>query len=125
MTGSTPRKRTARTKTRGPRAPAHLSKERLAEMIEEATVDAHDESEQATGWYTMFEQHLELPFETKVLGAAVTVASIDLRDGGQIVALCIRGRDRQAISLVDLPLPSPKPAGSEWIEAYRHWVGQR
>ena len=35
MTGSTPRKRTARTKTRGPRAPAHLSKERLAEMIEE------------------------------------------------------------------------------------------
>jgi hypothetical protein len=125
MRGSTPLKRTARTKTRGPRAPAHLSKERLAEMIEEATVDAYDESEQATGWYTMFEQHLELPFETKVLGAAVTVASIDLRDGGQIVALCIRGRDRQAISLVDLPLPSPKPAGSEWIEAYRHWVGQR
>jgi len=53
------------------------------------------------------------------------MVSIDLRDGGQIVALCIRGRDRQAISLVDLPLPSPKPAGSEWIEAYRHWVGQQ
>ncbi|MES1204676.1 MAG: hypothetical protein ABUS79_01945 [Pseudomonadota bacterium] len=27
-------------------------------MIEEATVDAHDESEQATGWFRMFEQHL-------------------------------------------------------------------
>jgi hypothetical protein len=125
MRGSTALKRTATTNTRGPRAPAHLSKERLAEMIEEATVDAYDESEQATGWYTMFEQHLELPFETKVLGVAVTVASIDLREGNQIVALCIRGRDRQAISVVDLPLPSPKPAGSEWIEAYRHWVGQR
>ena len=94
-------------------------------MIEEATVDAYDEMEQATGWYTMFEQHLELPFETRVLGIAVSVASIDLRDGGQIVALCTRGRDRQAISLVDLPLPSPKPIGSEWIEAYRHWLGQR
>ena len=94
-------------------------------MIEEATVDAYDESEQATGWYTMFEEYLELPFETKVLGVAVTVASIDLRDGGQIVAVCTRGRARQAISLVDLPLPSPKPAGSEWIEAYRHWMGQR
>jgi hypothetical protein len=86
---------------------------------------AYDESEQATGWFTMFEEHLELPFETKVLGTAVTVASIALRDGGQIIAVCTRGRDRQAISLVDLPLPSPKPAGSEWIEAYRHWLGGR
>lgn len=94
-------------------------------MIEEATVDAYDESEQATGWFTMFEEHLELPFETKVLGTAVTVAKIDLRDGGQIVAICTRGRDRQAIPLVDLPLPSPKPAGTEWIEAYRCWLGGR
>jgi hypothetical protein len=94
-------------------------------MIEQATVDAYDESELATGWYTMFEEYLELPFETKVLGAAVTVGSIDFRDGGQIVALCTRGRDRQAISLADLPLPSPKPAGSEWIEAYRYWLGRR
>ena len=23
----------------------------------------------------------------------------------------------------DLPLPSPRPAGTEWIDAYRHWVG--
>jgi hypothetical protein len=82
-------------------------------MIEEATVDAYDESEQATGWYTMFEEYLELPFETTVLGVAVTVASVDLRENDQIVAVCTRGRDRQAISVVDLPLPSPKPAGSE------------
>ena len=118
-------KRRAATKARGRRAAAHLSEERIAEMIEAATVDAYDEMEQATGWYTMFEQHLELPFETNVLGVAVSVASIDLRDGGQIVAICTRGRDRQAISLVDLPLPSPRRTGSEWIEAYRHWLGQR
>jgi hypothetical protein len=94
-------------------------------MIEEATVDAYDESEQATSWFTMFEERLELPFETKVLGTAVTVASIELRGDYQIVAICARGRDRQAISIVDLPLPSPKPAGSEWIEAYRQWLGGR
>ena len=45
-----------------------LSKARLAEMIEEATVDAYDASEQATGWFTMLEEHVELPFETEVLG---------------------------------------------------------
>jgi hypothetical protein len=95
------------------------------EQAQEATVEAYDESEQATGWFTMFEQRVKLPFETKVLGIGVIVASMDLRDGGQIIAICTRGQDRQAISLVDLPLPSPKPAGSEWIEAYRYWLGGR
>lgn len=94
-------------------------------MIEEATVDAYDEAEQATGWFTMLEEHLGLPFETKVLGNAVAVTSIDIRNGGQIVAICIRGRERQAISLVDLPLPLPRPTGSEWIEAYRRWLDGR
>jgi hypothetical protein len=94
-------------------------------MIEEATVDAYDESEQATGWFTMFEEHFELPFETKVLGTPVSVTSIDLRDNGQIVAICTRGRDHQAIAVVDLPLPSPKPPGSDWIEAYRYWLSRR
>jgi calcium binding protein len=118
-------KRAATTKASGTRTPTRLNQERLAAMIEEATLDAYDESEQATGWFAMLEEHLELPFETKVLGAAVTVASIDLRDGGQVVAVCTRGRDRQAISLADLPLPSPKPAGSDWIEAYRYWLSRR
>lgn len=118
-------KRPATSRIRGTRTLTRLSKERLAEMIEEATVDAYGEEEQATGWFTMFEEHVELPFETKVLGAAVTVTSIDLRDGGRIVAICTRGRLRQAISVVDLPLPSPKPTGTEWLEAYRYWVSRR
>ncbi len=91
-------------------------------MIEEATVDAYGESEQATGWFTMIEQHLALPFETQVLGATVTVTRIDLGDDDRINAACTRSRDHQAISIVDLPLPSPRPDGSEWIEAYRQWA---
>ena len=44
------------------------TKTRLSEAALWATIDACDESEQATGWFTMFEEHLELPFETTVLG---------------------------------------------------------
>lgn len=94
-------------------------------MADDATVDMHDKSEQTTGWFTMFEEHLQLPFETRVLGAAVTVASIGLRDSCQIVAICTRGRDRQAILLVDLTLPSTKPVGTDWTEAYRYWLNAR
>jgi len=31
-----------------------------------------------------------------------------------------RGRERQSVPILDLPLPSPRPEGVEWIEAYRH-----
>jgi hypothetical protein len=63
-----------------------------------------------------------VPFDTQVLGVEATVRKVDLRAGG-IVAVCHRGRMRQAIGVLDLPLPDPAPEGAEWIEAYRWWAG--
>jgi Calcium binding len=98
-----------------------LSKERLNELVEEAVVDAHDESEQASGFYTMLENDLQLPFETQILGVTVSVESIDITEDDQLVAVCHKGKTKQRISLSELPLPSPAPEGSEWIVAYRYW----
>jgi len=95
----------------------------LDRLIEEATVDCYNESEQVTGLYTMIEDRLELPFQTELLDISVTVEAVDLTRRDEIVAICRRGRARQAVSILDLPLPSPPPAGSQWIEAYRRWVG--
>ena len=100
-----------------------LSKARLDEMVEEATVDCYDESEQVTGLYTMIEDNLALPFETTVLGVLVTVERLQLTRREEIVAVCRRAGLRQTVPLLDLPLPAPPPAGAEWIEAYRHWLG--
>ena len=70
----------------------------------------------------MIEENLKLPFESKVLEMLVQVVSLDIRDDGNgIIAVCKRGRERQAISLMDLPLPTSAPEGAEWIEAYRYW----
>ena len=101
---------------------SRISKARLAAMIEEATVDAYGDSEQTTGWYTMLEEHLALPFETTVLGVTVQVARLDLRGDNDIVAICTRGREQQSVLILDLPLPWPRPVGAEWIDAYRHWI---
>ena len=50
-------------------------------MVEEAIVDAYGETEQVCGFYTMLENDdLELPFDSVVLGAEVTVARLDLTD---------------------------------------------
>jgi len=97
----------------------------LKEMIEEATVDAYDEAEQALGWECVLEEHLVVPFKTKVLGVEVSVERVTMRGDNRIVAVCSRGRERQAIALLDLPLPAPAPAGAEWIAAYRYFLGER
>jgi hypothetical protein len=94
----------------------------LERLVEEAVVDAYNDSEQRCGLFTMIEEHLALPFETDVLGVAVTVERIDLTEVDEVVAVCRRGRTRQRINVLDLPLPSPRPDGAEWIEAYRYWT---
>jgi hypothetical protein len=101
-----------------------MDRRRLDRLVEEAVVDAYNESEQRIGLYTMLDENLKLPFKTQVLGVEVTVERIDLNDAEEIVAICARGRTRQAIPILDLPLPTPLPAGAEWIEAYRRWAGQ-
>jgi calcium binding protein len=98
-----------------------LSKARLKELIEEAVVDAYTEEEQAVGFLTMIEEHLALPFSVNVLGVDADVEKVDVTLDGQIVAICRRGKTRQEIPILDLRLPTPAPAGVEWIAAYRHW----
>ena len=97
---------------------------RLEALVEEATVDCYDETEQAVGLVTMIEDHLELPFQTRVLGLEVAVVDVEQDDDGSPVAVCRRGRETQRISLLHLPLPSPPPKGAEWIAAYRHRARQ-
>jgi hypothetical protein len=119
------------------------SRERLEQLIEEAITDAYkaasapslargphlapigDESEQRTAFFTLIADQLTLPFETRVLDMKVTVEQVKLGAADDIVAICRSGRQRQAIPILDLPLPRPPPAGAEWIEAYRRWVRGR
>ena len=72
-----------------------------------------------TGFYTVLDDNLGMPFQTVVLGVDVTVAGIDLTDDEQIMAVCMRGSTAQRIPIVDLALPTPQPDGAEWIAAYR------
>ena len=70
----------------------------------------------------MIEDRLALPFEADLFGVPVTVYRIDLTEADEVVAICRRGRTRQRINVLDLPLPTPRPEGAEWIEAYRYWA---
>src|SRR5437899_12267096 len=82
--------------------PAHLD-----ELIEEAIVDCYDEEEQATGFFTIIDDNLAMPFTTRILGVDASVAAIAMDDDGRIKAVCERNGELQRIDLIDLPLPSP------------------
>jgi hypothetical protein len=95
----------------------------LDEMVAQATVDCFNNSECVTGFYTMLDEHLDVPFRATVLKVDVTVAGIDLADDDHIVAVCARGRSPQRIPILDLYLPTPcLRARADWIEAYRRWL---
>ncbi len=98
-----------------------VSKAKLRKLIEEAIVDAYNEEEQTVGFLTMMQERLALPFSARIFGADAIVEEIDLTRDGRIVAICRRGKTRQRIGILDLPLPTPAPEGAEWIAAYAHW----
>jgi len=101
------------------------SQAKLDEMIEEAIVDAYGEPEQRVGFFSLLEDRLKLPFKTEVLGIELPVERLDMTEDEQIVAVCSRGKSRQRVPILDLPLSSPPPEGAEWIDAFRRWARGR
>ena len=118
-THTRPRARPRRKPERGP------SRDQLDRLIEQATVDCYNESEECTGLFEMINESLDIPFMTTILGVVVTVTAIDITDDDRIVAVCRRGRDVLRVALLELPMPDPRPEGAEWIDAYRHWARPR
>ncbi|MHB2016500.1 MAG: hypothetical protein ACYCW6_06080 [Candidatus Xenobia bacterium] len=98
---------------------------KLHEMVAEAIRDCDAPWEQVLGLYGRLQSRLALPFQTELLGRAVTVETLGLDGEERIVAQVRQGERRRELPLLDLPLPSPPPRGVEWIAAYRHYLGSR
>lgn len=96
----------------------------LDALIEEITVDCHNEDEELSGFLTYLEAALEQPVEATVMGVPVTLLGIDSVDGPLrgLVAHCQRDGDDYQISLLDVVVPRG-PEVSRVLAAYRHWAG--
>lgn len=102
-----------------------VARRRLSALIADATQDCYNDSEAATGFLCKLEESLAMPFSTRIVDVDVEVIGVDIRAETCLVAICRRGGSlKLAVPLVDLPLPSSPPAGSEWIAAYRAWIGE-
>ena len=112
-------------KASGRRERPRLSDSRYEELVEEATVDAYGDSEQAVGWLTAIEQNVAFPYQTELFGLLVQVTAVDVDERDEIVADCRAGGRRRKIALTELPGPASAVPGAEWIEAYCRWRGVR
>jgi len=73
---------------KGPlRSALRLPRKRLEAILDEALVDCYNETEEATGLYTMIEDNVACPFTTRVLDVEVEVEKLDLTDTGEVVAI--------------------------------------
>ncbi len=96
------------------------NRKKLQKIIEEATVDCHDEYEQAAGFEDFLEDEISFPFRAMVLGEKVEVTGT-ARSGR--FAVKVTRHDNGKKFLVDVfDLHEISGAKNrELIEAYRLW----
>ncbi|MFC2037043.1 calcium-binding protein [Chloroflexota bacterium] len=103
-----------------------MDKERLRDLLWDATADCHDDEEAFWGlFYALAEEGLSFPLKAKALGSTVEIVDLDgrrssLRRG--IVALVRKGEQEYPVSLAEIEFVDPDPSSAEWLAVYRYWL---
>ncbi|PIY80454.1 MAG: hypothetical protein COY80_02875 [Candidatus Pacebacteria bacterium CG_4_10_14_0_8_um_filter_42_14] len=89
----------------------------LDQLIEEATVDCYDEEECRIGFFTMFEDNLQMPFAATIGGRKISVIKIDC-DGKMIKVLVQDELGQIWVDILDIEV-GEKVRGLNWLNVYR------
>ncbi len=102
--------------------PVRQADPELDSLIEEITVDCHDEYEQLTAFQTAFENDATFPCPGAVVGEHVEVLSVAGEDDRhELIATCKRNSHHYEIALLDIDL-NADPETSRLIAAYHLWI---
>jgi len=98
---------------------------KLRALIDQATHDSMDESDEHAGLLSMIREEVACPFFARVDGENVECIRFDWpRKGYGLNAVC-RCNGKSNLLVVDiskLECVEPRPQGYEWIEAYFAWL---
>ncbi|HEY2595804.1 MAG TPA: calcium-binding protein [Chloroflexota bacterium] len=101
---------------------AHQADPELDALIDEITVDAHDEDEQLMGFENAFDEVAHLPCPGTIIGQQVEVLSVSRANNRhELIATCERNGQRYQVALLDIDLQADE-ATSRLIAAYRRWT---
>jgi hypothetical protein len=95
----------------------------LRALIDQATTDSVDESDEHAGLLGMIREEVACPFPARVGGDEVECLAFEWPRNGyglNVVCRSRNGEDR-IVDIAKLELVDPLPEGHEWIEAYLAW----
>jgi hypothetical protein len=96
----------------------------LDALIEELTVDAHDDEEQLSGFLSGAVDALVVGEIAAVAGVEVRIVAVDCGPDARrgLIAVCERDGRRFELSLADITLDESSELG-QIVAAYRRWLG--
>lgn len=99
---------------------------RLDALIEELTVDAHDDEEQLSGFLVGVEGMLRRGEPAQIIGVEVNVAGVDVGPDARtgLIARITRDGKTYEVALADLTFAPGSELGLV-VAAYRRWQGRK
>ena len=95
---------------------------RLRAMIDRATRDSLDESDEHAGLLSVIREEVACPFVARIDGEDVECIRLDWPHRGYgLNAVCRTHSGARVVDISKLELVEPYPRGHDWIDAYLAW----
>lgn len=94
-------------------------------MLEEATVDCHDEDETFSGIETSLEDELEFPFDALVLGRPAKIVDVDGKKSGLRAGIVMKAKidgKVHSVALFMIDVSDKKSKNEKLIEWAKWWM---
>jgi hypothetical protein len=103
-------------------APGRPDRRRLRALIDQATSDSVDESDEHAGLLSMIREEVACPFSARVQGEDVQCVRFEWpKNGYGLNAVCKSKGNTHVVDIAKLDWVDPRPQGHEWIDAYLAW----
>jgi hypothetical protein len=103
-------------------APSLHDIKKLRALIDQATSDSADESDEHAGLLSVIREEVVCPFTARVSGEIVECVRFEWpKNGYGLNAVCRSKHDTHVVDISMLEWVEPLPKGHEWIEAYFAW----
>jgi len=105
-----------------PSSPARADGRRLRALIDQATGDSVDESDEHASLLSTVRAEVVCPFRARLDGEMVDCIRLESpRKGYGLNAVCKSKGKTEIVDICKLDWVEPHPKGYEWIEAYFAW----
>ena len=103
--------------------PALTDGKRLRALIDQATSDSQDESDEHAGLLSTIREEVACPFRARVAGEEIECVRFEWpKNGYGLNAVCkSKNNKTHVVDIGALEWVEPRPKGHDWIDAYFAW----